>query len=86
MSGAAIAYSLCALVCTACALLLFRSWNRTRSRAVMWLAVAFSFLTVSNILLVTDLYTDADLATLRAALIAVGLGLLIYGVAVEERR
>jgi uncharacterized protein DUF5985 len=83
---AAIAYVLCALVSGICATLLMRSWARTRSRLVMWVGVAFTFLAVSNALLVIDLFSSVDLSILRAALIAIGLALLIYGVALEERR
>ncbi|MBV9493329.1 MAG: hypothetical protein JOZ54_03730 [Acidobacteria bacterium] len=53
---------------------------------MMWVAVAFSFLTVSNGLLLIDLFSDYDLSLLRSALIAVGLALLIYGVTWEEQR
>ena len=82
---AVVAYILCALVSGLCAALLLRSWLRGRSRLVMWVAVAFCFLTVSNVLLVADLYTAADLGIPRAALIAIGLALLIYGVTWEEQ-
>lgn len=85
-SFATVAYTLCALICAASAALLLRSWSRTRSRLVMWVAVAFSFLTVSNGLLLIDLFSDYDLSLLRSALIAVGLALLIYGVTWEEQR
>jgi hypothetical protein len=69
-----------------CATLLLRSWSRNRSRLVLWIGVAFSFLTVSNCLLVADLFSPADLSMIRAVLIALGLALLVYGLAWEEQR
>lgn len=86
ISTAAIAYALCALICAACAGLLYRSWRRYHSRLVHRVAIAFMFLTASNILLVTDLYVAADLSIPRALLIAVGLGVLTYGLAWEEQQ
>jgi hypothetical protein len=85
ITAASIAYFLCALVSTACAALLLRSWRRTRARLVLWCGVAFTFLAVSNVLLVWDLFTAFDLSMPRAALIAIGLACLIYGLAWEER-
>ena len=86
ISAAAIAYVVCALISGACAVLLYRSYRRTRSRLVRWVAIAFAFLTLSNILLVIDLFAAADLTLPRAALIAIGLGLLTYGLAWEEQQ
>ncbi|HEX7829378.1 MAG TPA: DUF5985 family protein [Thermoanaerobaculia bacterium] len=84
ITAALVSYVLCLLVSAACTALLLRSWLRGRSRLVMWSAVAFCFLTVSNALLVSDLLMAADLSLIRALLIAIGLGLLVYGVALEE--
>jgi drug/metabolite transporter (DMT)-like permease len=86
ISTAAIAYVLCALICAGCAGLLYRSWRRYRSRLVRWVAIAFMILTASNVLLVIDLYVSADLSMLRALLVALGLGVLTYGLAWEEQQ
>lgn len=86
MSTALVAYVFCFAVSAACAFLLLRSWRRSGSRLVMWCGVAFVLLAASNATLVADLVLAADLSILRAALIALGLGLLVYGIALEDRR
>jgi hypothetical protein len=75
---------MCALISGLCAALLFRSWRRGRSALVRWVAIAFAFLTASNILLIVDLLSPLTFTNSRAALIAVGLGFLIYGLVWEE--
>jgi hypothetical protein len=85
MNFAVVAYVLCAVVSAACAGLLLRSWQKSRSGLVLWAGVAFVFLTASNVTLVADLFTTVDLATPRALLIAIGLALLIYGLAWEDQ-
>lgn len=82
---AVVTYLLCAAVSAACTLLLFRSWRRTQSRLVSRAAWGFAFITLSNVLLVADLPLAADLSVPRAVLIAIGLGVLLYGVAWEEQ-
>ncbi len=81
-----VAYVLCCAVSAACAFLLLRSWRRSGSRLVMWCGTAFVLIAASNAALVVDLMVLADLSILRAALIALGLGLLIYGIALEDPR
>lgn len=83
---ALVAYVLCFAVSAACAFLLVRSWRRSGSRLAMWCGVAFVLIAASNAALVVDLMLAADLSILRAALIALGLGLLIYGIALEDPR
>ena len=85
-TSALVAYVLCFAVSAACAFLLLRSWRRGGSRLVMWCGVAFVLLAASNAALVVDLLVVADLSIPRAALIALGLGLLIYGIALEDPR
>lgn len=86
ISAAIIAYVLCFLVSVACAVLLCRSWHRGRSRLVMWAAATFVLLSVANALLITDLIVAADLSLARAVLIAIALGLLVYGIGIEEQQ
>ena len=83
--SAAVAYTLCALVCLATTTLLLRSWLRKRSALAGWLGLSFAILTVSNTLLVVDLYAEADLSLLRAVVVAIGLGVLLYGLQREIR-
>jgi drug/metabolite transporter (DMT)-like permease len=78
-SPAAIAYALCAAVSAAIALLLLRSWLRRRSAFTAALGYGFAILTISNSLLIVDLFHPADLSLLRAVVVALGLGVLVYG-------
>jgi CHASE2 domain-containing sensor protein len=84
ITAALVAYVVCAAVSLLSAVLLHRGWKRTRSRLVFWVYVAFVFLTISNVLLVWDLVSAADFARVRPALIAVGLGSLIFGLVWEQ--
>ena len=74
-------YLLCFLTSTACAVLLARSYLRTRMRLLLWSAVCFLFLAGNNFLVVLDLLVlpdlDLRLARMLTALIAVGT--LLFG-------
>jgi hypothetical protein len=74
-------YVLCALTSTACALLLARSYRRTRTRLLLWSALCFTFLALNNILLFVDLaiWTSRDLRVIRIATALVGVSVLLYG-------
>lgn len=67
-------YSLCALTCLVCTLLLLRGYRDTRQRLQLLLAICFAGFTVNNVLLPIDmvlLSTEVDLSIIRSA---VGLG------------
>lgn len=83
--GSTIAYALCAGVSVACAALLFRTWKRNGSRLIRWTAIAFGFLTLSNIFLIIDSSMGTDSSLIRPVLIAIGLGVLVYGLTMEEQ-
>lgn len=77
-----IVYSLCALTSLACAVLLIRSWWRTRAKLLAWSSVCFVGFTVNNVLLVFDqvLYkTEVDLALPRALTAFVSILALVVG-------
>lgn len=77
-----IVYSLCALTSLACAVLLVRSWMRTRTRLLAWSSACFVGLTINNILLVFDfvLYkAESDLSMARAATAFVSILALVVG-------
>lgn len=86
MTAAFATYSLCALVSILCAALLMRAWARNRSPLILKSGIAFIFLAVSNLLLVVDLYSKSDLALARALLVAIGLGILSFGLIAEQKR
>jgi hypothetical protein len=77
---AAAVYILCAATTLACAVLLARSYARTRFRLLFWSAVCFVGLCVSNVLLVVDLLIlpNYDLSVYRSLFTLGGLAALIY--------
>jgi hypothetical protein len=80
--SALILYGLCALTSVACMLLLFRGYRRSGLRLLLWSALCFVGLSVSNILLFFDLavFTDSvDLRPWRLAAALAGLLFLLYG-------
>ena len=83
---AALIYSLCALTCLACAVLLLRSYFQSRLPLLLWSGLCFIGLTVSNFVLVLDrlVFPDVDLTTFRLAAALVGLLLLLVGLIWEN--
>ena len=83
---AALIYSLCALMSLGIAVMLWRSFARTRSRLLYWSAICFSGLSLNNIALVVDklLLAEGDLSGLRQALALVSLAALVFGLIYEE--
>jgi hypothetical protein len=60
-------YALCALLSLACAGLLLRAWTARRSRLLLWSALCFAWLALSNVLLFVDLAIIGDARDLRWA-------------------
>ena len=83
---ALLTYSLCLLTSLACAVLLFRSYASTRRRLLLWSALCFSGLTVSNVVLVLDrvVYPNVDLSVVRLAAALIALLLLLFGLVWES--
>ena len=80
-------YVLCAVTSSRCAVLLVRSYLRTRTRLLLWAALCFCGLALNNLLLVLDKATpDFDLSLARSIPALVGLGLLLYGLVWESHR
>ena len=78
---AALIYTLCAVTCLVCAVLLLRSYQRTRVHLLLWSGLCFAGLTASNVFLVLDrvVYPEVDLSMLRLGSAFVALLLLLYG-------
>jgi hypothetical protein len=76
-----VLYLLAVLTCLACTILLWRSWQRTALRLLLWSALCFIGLTVSNLLLFFDLvvFAELDLRVWRVSSAAAGLAFLLYG-------
>jgi Family of unknown function (DUF5985) len=74
-------YLLCFLTSAACAVLLARSYMRTRMRLLLWSALCFLFLAGNNFLVVLDLLVlpDSDLRLARTLTALVAVGVLLFG-------
>lgn len=82
----ALIYSLCALTCLLCAILLLRGYAQSKVHLLMWSGLCFVGLTASNVILVLDrvVYPDFDLSILRLSLALGGLVLLLFGLIWER--
>jgi hypothetical protein len=76
-----VIYILCALTSLTCAVLLWRGYQRSRARLLLWSALCFAGLFVNNVLLVIDtrILPDVDLAIVRLLPALLGATLLVYG-------
>jgi hypothetical protein len=84
---AAAVFILSALVSLACAVLLLRSFGRSRSGLLLWAGVCFTGLTLNNLLLFLDeIAADVDLSAWRTAPALAGMLALVFGLIWEEIR
>jgi hypothetical protein len=75
-------YIMCALTSTACALLLFRGYIKSKANLLLWSSLCFAGLALNNILLFFDLVifpNSVDLSVIRSIPAVIGFGLLMYG-------
>jgi len=74
-------YTLCFLTSTACAVLLARSYSRSRTRLLLWSALCFAFLAANNFVVIIDLLVlpDTDYRLVRYFLLIAALGVLLFG-------
>ncbi len=86
MTGAVVAYVLCALTSVLCAALLIRSYRASRMRLLLWAALCFSGLAINNVLLVVDrqVVPEIDLSLLRDASGFVAVSVLLFGLIWES--
>lgn len=82
---AILIYSFCALTALACAVLLLRGYQRSRTALLFWSGLCFLGLTASNVVLVLDriVYPDLDLSGPRLWSALAGLLLLVFGLVWE---
>jgi hypothetical protein len=83
---AATVFVLSALVSLACAVLLLRSFARTRGGLLLWAGLCFAGLTLNNVLLFLDEAGDVDLSTWRTLPALAGMLALVFGLVWEEIR
>ncbi len=84
---AQLIYALCALTSLACAVLLLRSYARTRYRLLFWSGLCFAGLTANNLLLVLDriVFPAVDMSMWRLAAALVAVTLIVFGLVWEEK-
>ena len=74
-------YSLCFLTSAVCALLLGRSYFKTRARLLLWSALCFIVLALNNFVVVLDMlvYPNIDFRAVRTVLALAGVLTLLFG-------
>jgi hypothetical protein len=79
-------YVLCTLTSLACAVLLLRSYQRTRHRLLFWSGLCFAGMTINNLLLMLDkeVLPLIDLLPLRLVTALLSVALLLYGLIYEK--
>lgn len=83
---ATLIYSLCALTSAVCAILLLRSYFRSRYRLLLWAGLCFSGMTLNNLLMVADkiFYPHEYMLSLRLVIALISVFLLLYGLIFDE--
>jgi len=81
-------YILGALTTLMCAVLLTRGYLRSRAKLLLWSALCFFGLTVSNTLIFVDLvlFPDKDLYLWRLTSAAMAMLILVYGLIWEGEK
>jgi hypothetical protein len=81
MTAPALVYMFCFVTCAVCAGLLVRSWLKTRTRLLLWIAISFVLLAVNNFFLFADnsLFPEVDLSLYRTISAVVAVTVLIFG-------
>lgn len=75
-------YLLCLATSATCAILLARSYARTKARLLLWSSLCFVFLALNNLVVVVDILilpTQIDLSLWRLVASLVAVGVLLYG-------
>jgi hypothetical protein len=82
-----LVYGLCALTSILCAVLMVRSWLRTRQRLHLGIGLGFVGLAANNSLLVLDLLVvpSIDLVVARAAVGLAAIATLLFALIWEAR-
>jgi hypothetical protein len=85
---ATVVYGLCFLTSAACAVLLLRSYARTRVMLLFWSGLCFVGLALNNLILVIGVRVvpDVDLSSWRTIPALLGVCALLYGMISEATR
>ena len=81
-------YLMCALVLLLCGILLTRAYLRSHLRLLLWSAICFLGLAISNLLVFVDLIMlpEIDLYIARLAVASAAMMILLYGLIWEGHR
>lgn len=81
-------YILGFLVTAACSVLLFRAYAKVRKRLLLWSAICFAGLAISNFFVFLDLviFTSVNLYPVRLVTAAVAMMILMFGLIWEGER
>ena len=81
-----VVYLLASVTNLGCAFLLLRAFASVRRRLLLWSGLCFAGLAASSLLVFVDLVMlpETDLYLLRLAIGVVAMGLLVYGLILEE--
>jgi hypothetical protein len=82
----AIIYMLCTMTSLLCAVLLLRSYSKSKYRLLLWAGICFAGITLNNALLAADklLFPDIDLMGFRLSITLIALSFLLYGLIFDE--
>lgn len=74
-------YILCFLTSAACAVLLSRSYRRSRARLLLWSALFFVFLALNNFVVIFDMvvFPNVDFRLVRQTLSLAAVAVLLFG-------
>lgn len=83
-----LVYLLCFLTSALCAVLLVRRYAASRTPVLLWSAVCFVFLALSNLIVVIDqlVLTEVSFRTPRLLLTLVAVAVLLFGFIWEAER
>lgn len=84
---AELVYALCGVTSIACAILLLRGYQHSRTRLLFWSSLCFAGLAVNNVLLFVDLVIvpGIDLSNPRGLVALAALMTLLYGLVWERQ-
>ena len=84
---AELVYVLCAATSIACAVLLLRGYQRSRTRLLFWSGLCFAGLALNNVVLLIDLVIipSVDLSLVRSGTALIAMLILLFGLVWEAR-
>jgi hypothetical protein len=81
MTGPALVFALCCAASVLCAVLLIRSYVRTKRRFLLWCALSFGLIAINNTLVLLDILwpPEGNLIVYRQVATLSAVVIMIYG-------